>query len=342
MKRTALLLAILALCANMAISQKAMFEGVVIKSEKIGKGSETESVEYYKNGNSFTDISYLKTKIISKDGILYTIDYSTTRPTVNVMNIAGKSEEMEVETKKHSVVKLEKETINGHSCIIAQVNTESSTAFFTVKKTSQHWIDTSFCLSNSDSPTGKGLTMKYVSTMDMNGRKTTVYSEVVSVRECPVPDSLFHLPDTDEARYIYSSDVFKAINNPTDTALIKRIADVQQEHTLAPRHCKELSDEIFVESIKNGIAVVDFTAVWCKPCKLLKPIVEHIAAQNGKRANFYVVDTDKSKKTTENLSIKAVPVVIVFKNGVEVGRMDGFYPDAEKQIMQLVSKAESL
>lgn len=337
MKRR-IILAVLALAAQTAFSQECSFEGIITTTEQIGKGRKMESVTYYKNGNSVCEIAHLKTTMLFKDGVLYTIDYSSARPTVSVMNASSSDYQHE----GHSSISLEKEVINGRSCIKVQGNSKGSAGFFTISRNSQIWIDTSFCLQNSDSPSGKGLTVKKISSMEMNGRKNTTTTEFVSAVECPVADSLFYLPDTTEARYIYAKDIIKAAKNPSDTSLLKKIADFDPQENTELKHCTTIDDNTFSKSIKKGISVVDFSAVWCKPCKMLQPVLDTLAEKNSRRAKFYTMDIDKSPKTTKTLGIKAVPVVIVLKNGVEVGRIEGFYPDMEQQINDLITTAETL
>ena len=337
MKKKIIILIAFAFTAQIAFSQECRFEGKIITSELMGKGSKIESVTYYKDGNSVCYIAYMKTRILSKNGILYSIDYSDARPTVSVMT----TQNHDIQKQEQSSVNLEKEVINGHSCVVVEKNVERTAGLFTMKKTSKSWIDTSFCLENSESPSGKGLTVKKISTMEMNERKNTITSELVSVVECPVADSLFYLPDATEARYIYAGDVIAALKNPSDTALLKKIADVEPQQKSEWKHCTEIDDDTFTKSIKKDISVVDFSAVWCKPCKMLQPILDNMAYKYQKRAKFFTIDIDKSPKTAKQLGIKAVPIVIVFKHGVETGRIEGFYPDIEKQVEKFITEAET-
>lgn len=330
-------MAVLALAVQTAFSQKCRFEGIITTTEQMGKGAKIESITYYKNGNTACDIPHLKTTMLFKDGVLYTIDYSSARPTVSVMNASSSDIQKEV----HRSVSLEKEVVNGRSCIKVKNDAKGSAGFFTIIKTSQLWIDTSFCLENSESPTGKGLTVKKISTMDIKSQKNTTTTEFVSAIESPVADSLFYLPDTNEARYIYASDIIAAVKNPSDTSLLKKIADFDPQESTELKHCTTIDDDTFSKSIKNGISVVDFSAVWCKPCKMLQPVLDTMAEKNSKRAKFFTMDIDKSPNTTKMLGIKSVPIVIVFKNGKEIDRIEGFYPDMEKQINDLITTAET-
>lgn len=74
---------------------------------------------------------------------------------------------------------------------------------------------------------------------------------------------------------------------------------------------------------KQGVAVVDFYATWCPPCKMLAPIMEEIAEE----AENYVVaklDIDEAINVANELGVMSIPTVIIFKDGQEMERLIGF------------------
>ncbi len=74
---------------------------------------------------------------------------------------------------------------------------------------------------------------------------------------------------------------------------------------------------------KQGVAVVDFYATWCPPCKMLAPIMEEIAEE----ATEYVVaklDIDQAINVANELGVMSIPTVIIFKDGEEKERLVGF------------------
>ena len=84
------------------------------------------------------------------------------------------------------------------------------------------------------------------------------------------------------------------------------------------------SDSAFREAITaQPITVVDFWAVWCKPCQFFLPEYEEVAKTLHKKAGFYKLDYDLCKATAEQYKISAIPVIIIFKNGEEVKRYTG-------------------
>jgi thioredoxin 1 len=84
-----------------------------------------------------------------------------------------------------------------------------------------------------------------------------------------------------------------------------------------------LNDHNFKESIKEGVVLVDFTATWCGPCKMMSPIIDALSAAMKGKAKVFKLDIDQASDTASILQITSVPTMILFKNGVEVKRVVG-------------------
>jgi thioredoxin 1 len=69
--------------------------------------------------------------------------------------------------------------------------------------------------------------------------------------------------------------------------------------------------------------LVDFTATWCNPCKLLAPIVDKIADENVGKYKVAKVDIDECTSIAAKYRIKGVPTVMVFKGGEVKGQHVG-------------------
>jgi len=69
--------------------------------------------------------------------------------------------------------------------------------------------------------------------------------------------------------------------------------------------------------------LIDFTAAWCGPCKLLSPIVEKLADELEGKVKVGKLDIDSSPNVTARYGIRGVPTVMVFKNGERVGQHVG-------------------
>ncbi|CUU48642.1 thioredoxin [Clostridium beijerinckii] len=89
-----------------------------------------------------------------------------------------------------------------------------------------------------------------------------------------------------------------------------------------------ISSNEFIENVENskGIAVVDFFATWCGPCKMLAPVFEEASREVRGKAKFFKVDIDASESIAEKYGIYAVPTMIVFKDGKPVENLSGFMP----------------
>ena len=81
----------------------------------------------------------------------------------------------------------------------------------------------------------------------------------------------------------------------------------------------------------DGIAIVDFWAQWCGPCKMLGPIFEELSndyADNPK-IKFVKVDTDENMELSFKYKIRGIPCIKVFKNGEEIETSIGLVPKEE-------------
>ncbi len=85
--------------------------------------------------------------------------------------------------------------------------------------------------------------------------------------------------------------------------------------------------------------VIDFSATWCGPCKMLAPIMEDISEKYKAKYNFYQVDIDSAEEIATDLNISAVPTIVVFQNGKEVGRTMGYqeFEDIENFLKQTIN-----
>lgn len=77
-----------------------------------------------------------------------------------------------------------------------------------------------------------------------------------------------------------------------------------------------LTKEEFENNVINSptLAVADFFATWCGPCKMLAPIIEELS-QELPDVKFYKIDVDKLRELAVEYSIRGVPTLIFFKNG---------------------------
>ena len=76
-------------------------------------------------------------------------------------------------------------------------------------------------------------------------------------------------------------------------------------------------------SATSGVAVLDFTATWCGPCKQLAPVLESIAAEYGDRIRVAAIDVDQEPVLAEQFVVRSMPTLVLLRDGREVGRVVG-------------------
>ena len=81
------------------------------------------------------------------------------------------------------------------------------------------------------------------------------------------------------------------------------------------------------------LAVVDFNATWCGPCRMLAPIVDQLADELDDRAEFYSVDVDENNALAQQFGISSIPCLVVLKNGTPVEQAVGFRPKSAVRAM---------
>jgi len=85
----------------------------------------------------------------------------------------------------------------------------------------------------------------------------------------------------------------------------------------------DLNDSTFTEKVKEGVALVDFWAPWCGPCRLQHPILDSIAEKMGDRVTVARVNVDESPSVAQQYGVRAIPTLVVLKDGGEVRRLVG-------------------
>jgi len=84
------------------------------------------------------------------------------------------------------------------------------------------------------------------------------------------------------------------------------------------------------EVVKSDVpVVVNFTASWCGPCKMISPILEQLSDEFAEKAKIVKVDVDQNKSTALQYNVKSVPTLLFFKNGEIVDKVVGAVPKSE-------------
>ena len=79
----------------------------------------------------------------------------------------------------------------------------------------------------------------------------------------------------------------------------------------------------------ESLLVVDCTATWCGPCKLVAPLIDRLADDYSDRAKVFKLDLDNNKPVAKRFGIRSIPAVMVFKQGELIETLVGVKPYEE-------------
>lgn len=101
-----------------------------------------------------------------------------------------------------------------------------------------------------------------------------------------------------------------------------------------------LNDNVFEQFInKNRIAVVDFWAPWCGPCRIISPIIEELSKEYSEKVAFGKLNVDENPLATAKYGVNGIPTVIFFVNGQVSDRIVGAAPKyvLESRLKQILN-----
>lgn len=93
---------------------------------------------------------------------------------------------------------------------------------------------------------------------------------------------------------------------------------------------------------EEKIVVVDFTATWCGPCRLVSPLMEQLAQEYSSSVKVVKVDIDSNKPLFKRFGLRSIPAVLIFKDGNLAETIVGVSPyekfsGAVEKVLELVS-----
>jgi thioredoxin 1 len=101
-----------------------------------------------------------------------------------------------------------------------------------------------------------------------------------------------------------------------------------------------LTEDAFASKVEQSQrpVMVDFSAEWCPPCKMLAPVVERLSLEFQDQLDVFSVDTDQQPGLSQRFMISGVPTLIFFKNGSEVKKLVGFrdYDTLKKEVQSVL------
>jgi thioredoxin 1 len=99
--------------------------------------------------------------------------------------------------------------------------------------------------------------------------------------------------------------------------------------------------ETFTDLVNGEKPVlVDFTAEWCGPCKMMKPVLQELHQKMGDEIRIIKIDIDQSPQVATYYSVNSVPTLMLFQKGNILWRQSGVIPASslQKIIQQFISK----
>ena len=88
----------------------------------------------------------------------------------------------------------------------------------------------------------------------------------------------------------------------------------------------------------NKLVLVDFSAEWCGPCKMMSPILKELKQQLKDSIKIVKIDVDKNQTLAAKYQVKGVPTLMIFKDGKQVWRQSGVIQTNE--LVQIINNLE--
>ncbi len=92
---------------------------------------------------------------------------------------------------------------------------------------------------------------------------------------------------------------------------------------MAGKNVVELTDANFAEKTSSGVALVDFWAPWCGPCRMQGPIIDELAEQVGDAALIAKLNVDDAPGVAAKFSVRSIPSLFLLKDGAVVEQYVG-------------------
>ncbi len=99
---------------------------------------------------------------------------------------------------------------------------------------------------------------------------------------------------------------------------------------------KKISQNEFNEATASEVAVIDFSATWCGPCKMLAPVLEEVSEEYAGKINFFNIDVDENPDLAREYKIMNIPALLVLKKGEKADMQIGFAP--KENIVEFLEK----
>ncbi|CAM4166665.1 MULTISPECIES: thioredoxin [Listeria] len=92
---------------------------------------------------------------------------------------------------------------------------------------------------------------------------------------------------------------------------------------------EEITDATFEQETNEGLVLTDFWATWCGPCRMVAPVLEEIAAEQGDKLKIVKMDVDANQETPGKFGVMSIPTLLIKKDGEVVDTVIGYRPKEE-------------
>ena len=89
----------------------------------------------------------------------------------------------------------------------------------------------------------------------------------------------------------------------------------------------------------EDLTVIDFSATWCMPCRMLKPILERVA-EKCSDVSFYNVDIDENEEVAKRYRIFSVPTLVCFREGKKIDSLVGL--NSFEDIVEFIERCKTM
>lgn len=84
----------------------------------------------------------------------------------------------------------------------------------------------------------------------------------------------------------------------------------------------------------ENLVLIDFSAIWCGPCKTLAPILKQVKDSLRDRITILKIDVDKNQQLASKYQVRGVPTMILFQNGKQLWRQSGVL--SKEEIIKII------
>lgn len=298
------------------------FEGKLVYTEKISNGitMQGRTTEYYKGNNVVCDMPLAHTKMIYRGdlGEIISINNMMVNP------ILSKDKVMRASDTTVFVYEDGEEIIKGFHCVKFTSKIENKM----MQGISTIWIDTSFKILYEYGRYAHlpfGLVVKTSSKFQLNSTEVQSERELQEIVYGDVDPNIFALPDENNMIVVTKDEEGNIVLRESDSARIEKVLE-----SIKYKSLEKIDNESFEVKTQVGYVLLDFSANWCGPCRMMAPNLDKALRSFKKSIKAFSVDIDECPAIAKKYKVSSVPTIVMLKDGTEIARfVGGLFSDKE-------------